>query len=463
MSDTLGGDLKTRKNAEVVIARSNQGSKAKKKLDDEVAFLYRKDQARIDALRREEQEARDALLRLNSSDHVNKERDKTNTALEEASSEQAQQEEKVRKIQVAISVKQNEISNLGGNLNSDVVGGIVSLKGDDEVKLSLANLFDSLGDEDKEKVVALRKKWHGGEGDYDSNSDEYKEQTGEALRQLLEKGDIKGNYSFNTGLNQLFVEQFPNQAIEIINKAQEDNEANELNRAQSELQQKQEEYARENKSLEESEKAKEKAIEEAEKWTPDNVENRREVLRNNINDPNTSDEQKAKDREELSKLTGTSGSLEEITAAMARVDTIKAKQNNLVKSSFGLRAIYAREQAGVAAGDRAKAEAEALNIVQATDIGSQLVDALNEVEFGRKQAEEFAQTLKNQKLNKVLSGAAKTMEKVLTKWNKEGKGNLKELDRMLSEASAKNVFVGASVQSQKLEEAKSEGVQASKK
>ena len=591
LSDTLGGDLKTRKNAEVVIARSNQESKAKTKLDKEVAFLYRKDKARIDALRREEQEARDALLRFNSSDHVNSERDRTNAALEQASSEQAQQEERVRKIQVEISVKQNEISKLGGNLNSDVVGGIVSLagnrgvklslanlfnslgeedkgkvdalrkkwyenehgsegdydldsdvykeqtgealrqllengdiegnysfntglnklfidqfsnaskkeiieivksaleaiikvfsniignanlnsnvvdgivslEGNDEVKLSLANLFDSLSEEDKRKVVALRKEWHGGEGDYDPNSDDYKKQTGEALRQLLKNKEINGNQDFNTGLNQLFVEQFPNQAIEIINKAQESQEDNELNRAQSKLQEQRKNYAEESKSLEESEKAKEKAIEEAEKWTPDNVENRRESLRKSINDPNTSPEQRAKDEEELSKLTGTTGSLEEITAAMARVDTIKAKQNNLVKSSFGLRAIYAREQAGVAAGDRAKAEAEALNIVQATDIGSQLVDALNEVEFGRKQAEEFAQTLKNQKLNKVLSGAAKTMEKVLTKWNKEGKGNLKELDRMLSEASAKNVFVGASVQSQKLEEAKSEGVQASKK
>lgn len=467
LSDTLGGDLKTRKNAEVVIARSNQESNAKTRLDKEVAFLYRKDKAKMDALKEEEQEAREALLRFNSSDHVNSERDRTNAALEKASSKQAQQEEKVRKIQVEISVKQNEISKLGGNLNSDVVGGIVSLAGNRGVKLSLANLFNSLGEEDKGRVDALRKKWykseHGSEGDYDSNSDVYKEQTGEALRQLLKNKEINGNQDFNTGLNQLFVEQFPNQAIEIINKAQESQEDNELNRAQSILQEQRKKYAKESKSLEESEKAKEKAIEEAEKWTPDNVENRRESLRKSINDLNTSPEQRAKDEEELSKLTGTTGSLEEITAAMARVDTIKAKQNNLVKSSFGLRAIYAREQAGVAAGDRAKAEAEALNIVQATDIGSQLVDALNEVEFGRKQAEEFAQTLKNQKLNKFLSGAAKTMEKVLTKWNKEGKGNLKELDRMLSEASAKNVFVGASVQSQKLEEAKSEGVQASKK
>lgn len=470
LSDTLSGDLKTRKRAEAEVSKVKQESKAKTKVDKEVASIMRRDKAEMDTLKEQEREAQDALLEAQSSEHVNAKRKEAKEALDEARAGGEEKKQVVVKIEGEINATQGRINKLGGGLDRDVVKGVASLG--NEVKGDLAGLFDLLSDEDKAKVIARRKKWNGGK-DYEENHPEYQAQTGEALRQLLDSGNIEGSTDFNLGLKKLFIGKFREDDDEevksLVDKVKTSVDTGTENRDQLKIEEdllrgKRKELVAANKAVHEyQQEVFVPKAEEAAKWTPQAIKVRIAKAEAEMNDASLSNEKRTEAQLEYSRLTSVSGTPEQIAEANARVAAAKARQKDLVGRSAGLQAVMAREQATVAAGQRSQAEAEAVNIVQATDAGAKLIDDLNRAEFGKKQAEEFAATLKTKKLNKVFNEAAKKMEDVFREWQKFGKGDLGELERKLKEASVKDVFVGGAVQSQRLEEAKSENTQASKK
>lgn len=554
LSDTLGGDLKTRKNAEVVIARSNQESKAKKKLDDEVAYLYRENQEEMDKLREDEKAAREALSDLKLPKEVREKKAEADKALKKAKEKEENLVQAVVKVEGEVKTAQEGLEQLGVGLDQDVVRHVVSLN--DDVSLDLFQLYEKLNEEERKKVESLYRDSNeiASTTTINLNQVNVQKELGEIIRQLLGNEEIEGNVDFNLGLNKIFLEKLSEnisieeepkepekpklkevkggkkqrQRIQEENKKakdeyerklrtyeeqsevfseqnrrqrlreamrervsgedtkakEEDESADGLaervkqnnenaQKAQQEgkLEEQQKKLEEQRKALEEAETALKKyqgedlkgAMKEARKWSPLGVQERVEKIKKQLEDESLEDgEKRIKLEEEYALLTKTSGTSEQIAEAEARLGSIRASQSELVKKSFGLQTIYAREQARAAAESRAEAEAQALNIVQATDIGSSLLDALNKAEFGKKQAEEFAATLKNQKLSDAFSKATKQMENIYKKWEKTGEGNLDALENELKKASAKDAFIAAAIQSQKLEEAKSENTYTSK-
>lgn len=552
LSDTLGGDLKTRMRAKVEVAKSKQESKAKINLDNEVAYLYRENQEEMDKLREDEKKAREALSDLKLPKEVRERKAKADKALKDAKEGEANLVKVVVDVKGKVKAAQEGLEQLGVGLDQDVVRHVVSLK--DDVSLDLYTLLSKLSTDERTKVESSYRDLNEMASTTNILSDQtnVQKELGEIIRQLLENGEIEGNVDFNLGLNEIFLnklrenivieelkepekpkpkkvtgnrnqkqrireenkkaqgeyekklkiyeeqsEAFSEQnrrqrlreamrkrvsgedtkakkedesAVGLADRVQQNNQKAQEAQKDGKLGEQQQKLGEQRKNLEEAETALKsyqggelkKAMENARKWSPLGVQERVEKIKKQLEDESLIAERRTELEREYALLTETSGTSEQIAEAEARLGSIRASQSELVKKSFGLQTIYAREQARAAAENRAEAEAQALNIVQATDIGSSLLDALNKAEFGKKQAEEFAATLKNQKLSDAFSKATKQMENIYKKWEKTGEGNLDALENELKKASAKDAFIAAAIQSQKLEEAKSENTYTSK-
>lgn len=468
LSGTSGGRRKTYNEARADEAKKKQEGKSSQKRDEWLTAFANKANSDLTTTQEEQKQAEEELARLSESQTVHENKATAKTQLDEARQERDKKNQAVVEVTGEIKVEQDRLNEVDGKLNPEISEHLVKMG--DGAKKGLSEIVDSLGEEDRALVEAKVQEWQTADG-REYKGDELKLQQGEALRQLLAGNEIVGNNDFNAAARGLFVEDLsakvgPLSESEgkLFTQAQADQKTSSEIKETITKKQKELETATEDLQEYTGEGGQYTAAEaEYNKWTPAGVSAQKMQLEAEIEKEDTPEGRRQKARQELATLSTPVGSEEEIAAARQKVDVAKKRITKLVEKSPTLQAMSAKKAAEVAAQSREQAEGELGNKFDLTEAGAKMIEALNKIEFGKKQAEDFSKNLKTEKINKAFAEAVKKMENVNLTWQKTGNGDLNKLEQLLSEAAKENIFVRAAVQAQKTEEKTSEQTQLQQK